>query len=201
MKREVERDRLVIPHDPSRSSGTSHMKSSPRMAAFRFIMRRTGRQSRKARPSSRLDTFAYPGRQHLCYGDPRHKACPSSRKTFQLASPFTTVSQIYSIEAWTGIHMPVPRAGRMTPIFAPLKGLTTSASTEIYLGLVHLTDGIEGTRKRLQTARRHLTGFGIATECGFGRRDPATVEELLDIHRASRAKVECNGKLDRRSWR
>jgi hypothetical protein len=32
-------------------------------------------------------------------------------------------------------------------------------------------------------ADRHAPAYDIATECGFGRRDPATVPELLRIHR------------------
>jgi hypothetical protein len=47
---------------------------------------------------------------------------------------------------------------------------------------VHYTDGVTGTRRRLATAERHANRFSIATECGFGRRDPATIPELLRIH-------------------
>jgi hypothetical protein len=47
---------------------------------------------------------------------------------------------------------------------------------------VHHTDGIDGTRARLATAQRFVTDFSIATECGFGRRDPKTIAELLRIH-------------------
>jgi hypothetical protein len=54
--------------------------------------------------------------------------------------------------------------------------------TELYLGCMHYTDGIEGTRARLATAREHAHDFGIATECGFGRREPDTIPALLDIH-------------------
>ena len=36
----------------------------------------------------------------------------------------------------------------------------------------------------LATARKHVTDFSIATECGFGRRDPKTIPELLRIHAA-----------------
>jgi hypothetical protein len=50
------------------------------------------------------------------------------------------------------------------------------------LGLVHYTDGVEGTKRRLETAKRHVSRFSIATECGFGRRDPGTIPELLRIH-------------------
>jgi hypothetical protein len=28
-----------------------------------------------------------------------------------------------------------------------------------------------------------VTGFGIATECGMGRRPPETISGLLDLHR------------------
>jgi hypothetical protein len=49
---------------------------------------------------------------------------------------------------------------------------------------VHYTDGVDGTKQRLATARRFATDFSIATECGFGRRDPDTIPELLRIHAA-----------------
>ena len=57
-----------------------------------------------------------------------------------------------------------------------------SPGTELCLGLVHHTDGIEGTRNRLATAQRHVKDFSIATECGFGRRRLDTIPELLRIH-------------------
>ena len=37
-----------------------------------------------------------------------------------------------------------------------------------YLGLVHRTDGLDGARRRLAAAKKVVTDFGIATECGFG---------------------------------
>jgi len=48
---------------------------------------------------------------------------------------------------------------------------------------VHATDGIEGSARRLAVARRFVGDFGIATECGWGRRAPATVPALLRTHR------------------
>jgi hypothetical protein len=80
------------------------------------------------------------------------------------------------------LHMPVPRDRRDDAYFAPLRDLDI-ADARVFLGLVHATDGVEGTRRRVATAKRHLADFGIATECGFGRRPPATVPELLEIHR------------------
>jgi hypothetical protein len=80
------------------------------------------------------------------------------------------------------VHMPVPRNRSDDAYFAPLKRLKLRPETELCLGLVHHTDGVEGTRRRLETAKRHAKDFSIATECGFGRRDPATIPELLRIH-------------------
>ena len=52
----------------------------------------------------------------------------------------------------------------------------------VYLGLVHLGDGLEGTRRRLRAASNFVTDFGIATECGFGRRPVEQIVPLLQLH-------------------
>ena len=44
------------------------------------------------------------------------------------------------------------------------------------------TDGAAGTRKRLAVAEKFVTDFSIGTECGFGRRPPGTIPELLRVH-------------------
>ena len=80
------------------------------------------------------------------------------------------------------IHMPVPRDRADDAYFEPLARLRLRPETELSLGLVHFTDGVPGTRRRLATAERHVKAFSIATECGFGRRDPKTIPELLRIH-------------------
>jgi hypothetical protein len=80
------------------------------------------------------------------------------------------------------IHMPVPRDRSDDAYYAPLRGLDPARETEISLGLVHLTGGIEGTKRRLATARKYVSGFSISTECGFGRRKPETIAELLRVH-------------------
>ena len=38
------------------------------------------------------------------------------------------------------------------------------------------------TRRRLAAAEKRVKDFSIATECGFGRRLPETIPELLAIH-------------------
>jgi hypothetical protein len=80
------------------------------------------------------------------------------------------------------IHMPVPRSRDDAAYFEPLKRLVLQPATELCLGLIHYTDGIDGTKRRLATARKFVSNFSIATECGFGRRDPRTIPELLRIH-------------------
>jgi hypothetical protein len=78
--------------------------------------------------------------------------------------------------------MPVPRDRADEAYFEPLRRLALAPQTELCLGLVHYTDGVAGTRRRLATAEKFVQKFSIATECGFGRRSPATIPELLRIH-------------------
>jgi hypothetical protein len=80
------------------------------------------------------------------------------------------------------VHLPVPRDRKDEEFFAPLQNLRMPLGTELYLGLIHFTDGLEGTARRIQAAKKAYAEFGIATECGFGRRDPTTIPTLLDLH-------------------
>jgi len=118
---------------------------------------------------------------HLCYGDSGHKHVvePTDMNdmvefTNRLAGQIKRPVQL--------VHMPVPRNRSDDAYFDPLKRLKLPPETELCLGLVHHSDGVEGTKRRLETAKRHASRFSIATECGFGRRDPATIPELLRIH-------------------
>ena len=118
---------------------------------------------------------------HLCYGDSNHRHVVeptdmgdmvefANRVAGELERPLQLV------------HMPVPRNRDDDAYFAPLRRLALRPETELCLGLVHLTDGVEGTKRRLATAKKYTGNFSIATECGFGRRDPGTIHELLRIH-------------------
>jgi hypothetical protein len=80
--------------------------------------------------------------------------------------------------------MPVPRGRDDDAYYAPLAELRLRAETKLYLGLIHLSDGVEGTRRRMSTAAKFVSDFGVATECGFGRRPPNTISDLLAIHAA-----------------
>ena len=66
--------------------------------------------------------------------------------------------------------------------FAPLAGLALKPGCELYLGLVHTTGGIAGTRRRIAAAEKVVQDFGIATECGLARRPPETIPALLRQH-------------------
>jgi methionine synthase II (cobalamin-independent) len=118
---------------------------------------------------------------HLCYGDFGHKHVVEPTDTGLMVGLTDKLSQRIgrSIE-W--VHMPVPIGRNDDAYFAPLKDLRLRPETELYLGLVHHSDGAAGTRARIAAAEKVVKDFGIATECGLGRRDPATLPELLRIH-------------------
>ena len=118
---------------------------------------------------------------HLCYGDNnhRHSIQPSSMADMVELANRITAGIARSIQLF---HMPVPRDRDDDAYFKPLSDFRPRPETRLSLGLVHHTDGVEGTRKRLATAERYAENFLIATECGFGRRPPETIAELLRIH-------------------
>ena len=118
---------------------------------------------------------------HLCYGDPGHKHIIEPADTSTCVA-FANGIAAGSPRSINWIHLPVPRGRDDDGYFAALDGLKLRPETELFLGLVHHTDGGAGTRRRIATAERHVADFGIATECGFGRRTASTIPALLDIH-------------------
>ena len=120
---------------------------------------------------------------HLCFGDAGHKHFKEPEDASRLTEIANSVlSGIARSVNW--LHLPVPGNRTDDAYFEPLTGLHTGSKAELYLGLVHMSDGVEGTRRRIETAKRHVGEFGAATECGFGRRPPETVPELMRIHAA-----------------
>jgi hypothetical protein len=120
---------------------------------------------------------------HLCYGDSGHRHVVEPTDMGDMVEFANRVFRQIARPVQL-IHMPVPRNRSDDAYFAPLRQLTLRPETELCLGLVHHTDGIDGTRRRLATAKKYVRDFSIATECGFGRRDPGTIAELLRIHAA-----------------
>ena len=121
---------------------------------------------------------------HFCYGDAGHKHFVEPRDTRLMVDIANKLTRATKRTAnW--LHLPVPRDRSDAAYFAPLAALQLSPETELYLGLIHLTDGLEGTRRRMSAADAVITGYGIATECGFGRRPPETILALLDLYQAT----------------
>jgi len=122
---------------------------------------------------------------HFCYGD------PPGHKHFIEPKDMGLMVQLANILARTvrrpinWMHMPVPKDRHDAAYFAPLGELKIDPLTEMYLGLVHLTDGKAGALKRIQAAHEFLPTFGVATECGWGRRQPDTLPELMELHRVA----------------
>jgi hypothetical protein len=118
---------------------------------------------------------------HLCYGDNAH------RHAVEPASLAVAVDFANAVSAGIGraialIHMPVPRERCDDAYFEPLNQLKLRPETRLGLGRIHFTDGVVGTRRRIATAEKYAKDFLISTECGFGRRSPETIPELLQIH-------------------
>src|SRR5918994_7659140 len=80
--------------------------------------------------------------------------------------------------------MPVARERPDPEFVAPLRELRLHAGTELYLGVLHPGESGEETRERIARAREHVTDFGVATPCGWGRMPPRQVPELVAVHAA-----------------
>ncbi|MEM9456796.1 MAG: hypothetical protein AAGF11_21645 [Myxococcota bacterium] len=117
---------------------------------------------------------------HLCYADLGHRHMMEPKDLSLVVKMANRACEV-SKHPVQWVHMPVPRDRDDDAYFAPLANLD-AGQTRVFLGLVHHTDGVEGTLRRLATAKKHLSSFGIATECGLGRRPAGTIPGLLDIH-------------------
>jgi len=126
---------------------------------------------------------------HLCYGDYKHEHMKQPADCRTCVAIFNAAADAIERRIdW--VHIPVPIERDDDAYFAPLAQLRLPEETELYLGLVHFRDGVSGAQRRIETAKRHAGPFGVATECGMGRRPPGrggaepTLRELLRIHAA-----------------
>jgi hypothetical protein len=119
---------------------------------------------------------------HLCYGDFGAKHFVEPKDAAKMVEFANALAKAIPHKL-AYIHMPVPIERNDDAFHAPFRDLKLSDGTELFLGLVHAKDGVEGTRVRLAAAQRHAPKFGVATECGMARaRSEATVRALLKIH-------------------
>jgi hypothetical protein len=119
---------------------------------------------------------------HLCYGDAGEQHFIEPTDTANLVR-FTRELVAASPRPIDWIHLPVPIARDDEDYFRPLEELQLPEGTELYLGLVHREDGVEGAERRIASARRFAGDFGVATECGCGRAPEEQTRDLLATHR------------------
>lgn len=120
---------------------------------------------------------------HLCYGDISHKHW--KEPDLEIMAAFTNAVLERLGRRLDYIHMPIPRTWTAPDRYAGLSAFDLPEGTEMFLGLLHLTDGVDGARSRIDAARAHRASFGMATSCGLGRRDPDALGPLLDLHAAA----------------
>lgn len=142
-----------------------------------------GTSERVARQIDRVPSDVEVG-LHLCYGDVAEKHFVEPADTANLVR-FANLVTTAAERPLTWVHLPVPIERDDDAYYAPLAGLEAPEATELYLGLVHREDGVEGAARRIETAERHVSRpFGVATECGFGRAPEGTTVLLFETHRA-----------------
>lgn len=84
----------------------------------------------------------------------------------------------------TWLHIPVPKSRDDDAYFGALARLVPKLErTELYLDVVHEYDQ-KGTESRIRAAKRHVSQFGVATECGLGRRNEEDLNSVLEIMKA-----------------
>ena len=118
---------------------------------------------------------------HLCYGDSGQKHFTEPADTTHLTTIANSIAA--GIERplnW--IHLPVPKDRINREYYQPLMNLELSPETEIYLGLIHDGEGADTNTQRIEAAKSVLQNFGLASECGFGRRPAETVQPLIETH-------------------
>jgi hypothetical protein len=124
---------------------------------------------------------------HLCYGDldAAHFVEPAdAAKLVEMANLITASAG----RPVAYVHMPVPVDRADDAYYEPLSGLRLPAGTELYLGLVHVSDGVAGTRQRMAVAAKYVRDFGIASECGISRgRHPALATEYMRVYAGAAA--------------
>ena len=185
MQREIERIAAVVPHDKLAFQWDTAAEFGILEEVFPPYFEgdvRQGVLDRLIRYASWVPADIELG-YHLCYGDYEHehfKQPVDAGKLVDIANALTAGVN----RPLTWIHLPVPRDRDDVGYFAPLGDLALHDDTELYLGLVHFTDGVEGTERRVAAASSVVSSFGVATECGMGRRPPEQVLPLLDIHAA-----------------
>lgn len=124
---------------------------------------------------------------HICYGDLQHKHFRDPRD-LEICVDMANAGVKRAGRPVDFIHVPVPIDRHDDAYFAPL-GKLEAGDAKLFIGLVHWHDGLEGTLRRGETAKKYRKNFGITTECGLARRPVETLVPLLHIHREAAEKL------------
>ncbi len=120
---------------------------------------------------------------HLCYGSPVDAPLV---KQDDLGVAVNLANLIASglKRPLNFMHIPISDPTASDAFFAPLTQLNLPSSSEIYLGLLHPKNP-DNDAQRIQLAQKYLPQFGVATECGWGRKQPETVPHVLQVHQTA----------------
>jgi SAM-dependent methyltransferase len=132
---------------------------------------------------------------HFCHGHERHH-----RDRPYDAQPLVDVANALSLSlsrSLDWIHLPVQEARVDLRFFETLGQLALRPGTRLYLGLLHLSDGIAGAEARVVAAQRYVHDFGVATDCGWGRHRAREIGGLIELHRAVSAPTHAGARAPR----
>jgi hypothetical protein len=118
---------------------------------------------------------------HLCYGSPRDEHLVMPRDAAILVEMANGLVRDLP-RRLDFLHLPVPKDRTDDGYVVPLRDLKLPDRTTLYLGLIHYDDAA-GDRARIAAAATAVRDFGVASECGWGRTDPARVPGLIAAHR------------------
>lgn len=134
---------------------------------------------------------------HICYGSLTHEPGKSSDSGHfsEIKDLNVSVDMANQGARATGrsvewVQMSVQLSnGFKESYYEPLRRLEIG-DARVYLGLIHLHDGVDGALQRIAIAKRYLPDFGISTQCGWGRRPlDQNLEDLLELHKQIAGKV------------
>jgi len=144
---------------------------------------------------------------HLCYGDPKFGPSPFMGREDQrtaehhdhgrhiIPPDISVVVKVSNALAQAVkrpinfVHAATMRSWTEPRHWETLEHLRLKPETEFYLGLVHADDTPAEARYRLDIAARHLSAFGISTECGLGRYSRAQLASVVSTFRALNAEI------------
>jgi len=127
---------------------------------------------------------------HLCYGDLDAKHFVQPTDTTKMVEMANLLARAVP-RTITWMHMPVPIDRFDDAFYVPLRDLQLARETELYLGLVHALDGVDGTLRRIEVARKYVPQFGIASECGISRgRDQDVALRFIETYAGAAAAMD-----------